>query len=431
MKSSRVLALLFTINLLNYIDRYVLPGVLPLIEEEFAGITKAQLGWLAPAFLVIYMLTSPAFGVLGDRFPRKFLVGIGLQLWSLATASAGLARTFGQLFLSRMMVGIGEAAYGTTAPTILSDLYPPNIRGRILSFFYLAIPLGAALGIMLGGFLGAKFSWRIAFMIVGLPGLLIGLLAYGMNEPKRGAAEGLAEKELDQYLSRKICWNDYLQFFSNRSYLLNTLGMTAYTYAVGGISYWMPSFLNQQRHLPLEFATFRLGLVTVVTGILGTIGGGFIADRLARKIPGAYFFISGLGMLMACPALYLVITSEMPGTYWPALFIAELMLFLNTGPSNTIIVNVTHPRLRNSAFALNIFIIHALGDVLSPVVMGKVADGRDLSTAFLTTIGVVVLGGIIWLAGMPYLKKDAQRVLQQMRGAEQSKKDGCNLICQP
>ncbi len=413
--AASILALLFGINLLNYIDRYVLPGVLPLITKEFTGVTKEQLGTLAPAFLVTYMITSPGFGFLGDRYRRKILVGVGVQLWSLATAAAGFVGSFRQLFITRMFVGVGEAAYGTTAPTIIADLYPQSTRGRAMTFFYVAIPVGSALGYLLGGSLGAHFSWRVAFWVVGLPGLLAGFLACTIKEPMRGASEAVGQGELEQYLQRKVRLEDYLQLFRTRSLLCNTLGMTAYTYAVGGISFWMPTFLHESRHLPLEVATFRFGLITVATGILGTLGGGVLADRLAGRWRGAYFIVCGVGMVLAFPAFYLSLVSEVPGIYWPALAWAELMLFLNTGPSNTILVNVTPPRLRTTAFAANIFVIHALGDVLSPVIMGHIADRADLQSAFLSTSMVVLLGAVFWLTGTSFLGRDMDRVVKEMK----------------
>lgn len=413
-RAAATLALLFSINLLNYIDRNVLPGVLPLVEKAFAGITKEMLGWLAPAFLVVYMLTSPVFGLLGDRVRRKLLVGIGVQLWSLATAAAGLARTFWQLFVSRMFVGVGEAAYGTTAPTIISDLYPKSSRGKALALFYVAIPVGTALGYLLGGWIGSTWSWRTAFFVVGLPGLLVGLAAYTMREPVRGASEEVEEQQLNRFLSRGIKLRDYLRILRIRSFLLNTAGMTAYTYSIGGISYWMPTFLNQERHIPLAKATFQFGLVTVVTGIVGTLAGGVLADRLARRVRGAYFLVCGFSMLAASPFFYLAVKHDSPMVYWACLAIAELLIFLNTGPSNTVLVNVTLPNIRTTAFALNIFIIHALGDVLSPPIMGAIADRSNLTAAFLSTTGVVVLSGLLWSAGTPFLGRDTDRVKQQM-----------------
>jgi len=414
-RAGRVLALLFAINLLNYIDRYVLAGVLPLLEQAFPGITKQRLGWLAPAFLVIYMLTSPVFGYLGDRTPRRLLVGLGVQLWSLATAASGLARGFWQLFVSRMFVGVGEAAYGTCAPTIISDLYPRAARGRVLTLFYVAIPLGSALGYLLGGMIGTHGSWRAAFWVVGLPGLLVGLAAYWMYEPTRGASEEVDPGELQRFLKRKLQLRDYLDLLRTRSLVLNTLGMTAYTYAIGGISFWMPTFLNQERDLPLGRASFQFGAITAATGIVGTMLGGFVADRLARRVPGAYFLVCGVSMLLAVPAFYVVLLSTDPAVYWPALAMAELLLFINTGPSNTILVNVTLPDVRTTALALNIFVIHALGDVLSPVVMGATADRSNLTTAFLYTGGVVLLGGLLWAAGTPFLGRDSDRVRERMQ----------------
>jgi MFS transporter, Spinster family, sphingosine-1-phosphate transporter len=410
-----VLALLFGINLLNYIDRYVLPGVLPLVEKAFPGISKERLGWLAPAFLIVYTLTSPIFGLLGDRHPRKVIIAIGVKLWSLATAGAGLARSFWQLFASRALVGVGEAAYGTSAPTVISDLFPVRQRGRALAIFYVAIPVGSALGYLLGGLIGTRASWRTAFFLVGLPGLLLGLAAYAIREPARGAAEELDASELQSYQRRRLRARDYFGLLRIKSYLLNTLGMTAYTYALGGISYWMPTYLNQQRKLPLEAATFRFGLVTVATGIGGTLGGSFLADRLSRRLRGAYFLVCGASMLLACPAFVLALRDQRPAVYWTALVVAELLLFLNTGPSNTIIANVTAPAVRTSAYALNILCIHTLGDVLSPVVMGAVADRSDLGHAFLSTVGVVALSGLLWLAGTPFLGRDTERVAHEMR----------------
>ena len=410
-----LLLLLFGINLLNYIDRYVLPGVLPLVEDAFPGVTKTHLGMLAPAFLVVYMIAAPLFGLVGDRIRRFILVGVGVQLWSLATAAAGLTRSFTQLFISRMLVGVGEASYVATAPTIISDLYPVASRGKALSFFYVAIPVGSALGYLIGGAVGVAWGWRAAFYLVGLPGLLLGVLCYFMPEPVRGATEAVDAEQLKRYLDRKLTLADYLGLLKVRSFLINTLGMTAYTYAVGGISYWMPTYLHQERGIPLEQATFRFGLVTVVAGIAGTLIGGVLGDKLSRRLPGAYFLVCGVGMLLAFPAFYTALVHPSPAVYWAAIALAELFLFLNTGPSNTILLNVTMPRVRTAAVAFNVLIIHALGDVLSPVIMGHVADSSSLGDAFLSTVGVVLLSGVLWLVGVPFLGRDTARVTEQMR----------------
>jgi MFS family permease len=269
--------------------------------------------------------------------------------------------------------------------------------------------VGSALGYLLGGWIGSTWSWRHAFYVVGLPGLLVGLAAYGMREPVRGSSEEVEQKQLDTFLARGVKLRDYLRILRIRSFLLNTAGMTAYTYSIGGISYWMPTFLNQERRIPLAKANFQFGLVTVATGIVGTLAGGALADRLARRVRGAYFLVCGLSMLAASPFFYLAVKHDSPTIYWACLVIAELLIFLNTGPSNTVLVNVTLPNIRTTAFALNIFIIHALGDVLSPPIMGAIADRSNLTAAFLSTTGVVVLSGLLWSAGTPFLGPALER----------------------
>ncbi|MFH1131053.1 MAG: MFS transporter [Pseudomonadota bacterium] len=409
-----VLAFLFFVNLLNYIDRYVLPGILPLLENAFPDIDKERLGDLALAFIWIYLLTSPIFGFLGDRIKRKILIGIGVQLWSLATAAGGFARNFHQLFFTRMFVGVGEAAYGTTAPAIISDLYPKSSRGRALAFFYVAIPLGAALGYLLGGMIGIRWGWRSAFYVVGLPGLLAGLIAYWIQEPIRGGTEGIDSKSLQEYQNRKISAHDYLRLLLIPSYVINCLGMTAYTYAVGGISWWLPTYIHAERNIPLDRATLFCGIITAATGIIGTLAGGILADRLAKRWRGAYFWVCGTSMLLSTPFIYWALTTESTFILWSTIIVAELLLFLNTGPSNTALVNVTEPKLRTTAVAANIFFIHAAGDGISPKIMGAIADRKNLTSAFKVTNAIMALSGILWLLGTPFLGPDTERVISKM-----------------
>ncbi|MCA9671733.1 MAG: MFS transporter [Myxococcales bacterium] len=422
-RAGLALALLFAINLLNYLDRYVLSGVLPLLQKAFPDTNKATFGFLANAFLWVYMIVSPIFGRLGDRVPRKILIGIGVQLWSIATAAGGFAKTYTQLFVSRMFVGVGEAAYGTAAPTVISDLYPRDRRGWALSIFYIAIPVGSALGYVLGGVIGSAMGWRAAFFIVGVPGLLAGFFTYMMREPKRGGSEGVSDEQLSAYLARKVGLREILALFRNKSYVVNTLAMAAFTFAIGGISYWMPEYLHSSRNLPLAKGNTIFGGITVVAGLLGTLIGGTLADRLNKRFRGSYFSVSGVGMLLAVPAFYVALVSQTPAVYWTMFFIVELMLFLNTGPSNTIIVNVTEPSLRTTAFAINVFLIHLLGDAASPTVLGAIADKSDLGVAFRSLTAVVALSGILWVIGSRFYMADTDRVAATIGDAKKDADD--------
>src|SRR5262245_32732802 len=183
-------ALLFGVNFLNYIDRYVIAAVLPLIQAEFR-IDDTRAGYLVSTFVVAYMLASPLTGWLGDRWPRRYLVGSGVLLWSLATVASGLASGYRSLLAARSFIGIGEAGFGAVSPTIISDLFPRERRGRMLAFFYVAIPVGSALGYLLGGMVSARQGWRAAFFLAGVHGVLLGLLAFRMHEPPRGAGDGV------------------------------------------------------------------------------------------------------------------------------------------------------------------------------------------------------------------------------------------------
>src|SRR5262245_53949453 len=252
MPGARVaLLLLLAINLFNYIDRQVLAAVLPKIEETFLKddpFAKTKLGWLTTAFLVSYMLLAPVFGWLGDRTSRWLLVGVGVILWSLASGASGLATGYLVLLLTRCFVGVGEAAYGPVAPTVISDLYPVQVRGSVLAWFYLAIPVGGALGYVLGGavadaplFGDPLARWRWAFYLVVPPGLLLGLWCFLMREPPRGQADAAPTG-----LGRSLRWRDYLILARTPSYVFVTLGMAAMTFAVGGIAAWMPTYIYER-----------------------------------------------------------------------------------------------------------------------------------------------------------------------------------------
>jgi MFS family permease len=335
------------------------------------------------------------------------------MLWSLASGASGLAGTFVALLVTRCLVGVGEAAYGPVAPALISDFYPVKVRGQMLAWFYMAIPVGSALGYVLGGSvarsgigeLGQRLlgihaeSWRWAFYLVVVPGLALGLCSFFMREPPRGQAD-LAQGTK----SRAIHWRDYLILLRTPSYVLCTLGMTAMTFAMGGIAFWMPYYLKHKPGAsgPVEVV---FGALVCVAGLLATVLGGLAGDKLRPRLSGSYFVVSGLAMLLGFPFMIAALYSGFPAI-WALLFMTCFCLFFNTGPTNTILANVTHPSIRAGAFALNILIIHAFGDVLSPVVIGIVSDRYDMTRAFILVGAMFVLAGVLWLTGAKFLKRD-------------------------
>ena len=281
-RAATTLVLLCGMNLLDYIDRNILAAVLPNIQTEM-GLSSTQAGALGPAFLIAYTLFAPLMGWAGDRYNRVHLLVGGVGLWSLATIGSGFADTYGHLVLARSLLGIGEATYGTLAPTILADLYPRQRRGQILSLFYVAIPVGSALGYVLGGLIEPHYGWRAAFWVVGGPGLVAALAGLLLRDPPRGAMDGVAEADdlVSSHAPAPISWRDYGMLRHNRSYRYNTLGMALMTFALGGLALWMPTFFHRVKGMTLQEANLWIGPLTVGAGLLGTVTGGWLADRLA------------------------------------------------------------------------------------------------------------------------------------------------------
>jgi MFS family permease len=406
--AGRALALLLAINLFNYIDRYILAAVEPLIADHFFLATDetalAKTGSLATAFLVSYMVLAPLFGWLADRFSRWLLIAAGVAVWSLASGCSGLAGTFSMLVLTRVFVGIGEAAYGPSAPTIISDLYPVEKRGRMLSFFYVAIPVGSAIGYAFGGGVGQRLGWRWPFYLVTIPGLVLAGLCLFMRDPRSVRARG-AEKKPPLRIA------DILALFRIRSYVFNTAAMTAMTFAIGGISFWLPRYLFKDRaadfggHPSLASINLIFGGITVVAGLLATLLGGWAGDQARKRFPSSYFLVSGLAMLFAFPFTMLMLRTPFP-LAWIFVFLAIFFLFFNTGPANAALANVTPPATRATAFAINILIIHALGDAISPPLIGWIAGQTSMNVAFLTVSAMMIVASTLWLLGARYLARD-------------------------
>jgi MFS transporter, Spinster family, sphingosine-1-phosphate transporter len=399
------LFLLLAINLFNYIDRQILAALEPDIRASFFAAddvnAMTKTGLLGDAFFITYMISAPILGLLADRFSRWIIVGSAVILWSLATGGSGLAATFAILFATRVCVGIGEGGYGPAAPTILSDLFPIETRGRIMAIFCAAIPVGSALGYVIGGLVGAHLGWRWAFYLVGPPGLLLGLLCFWQRDP-RVAADHLVQE------SPRRSVRDYLNLFRTRSYLINCIAMTLMTFVTGGLGFWIPAYLRY-RNQSADVGMPIFGLITVVAGLVSTLLGGVIADKLRSRFAGSYFWVSGIGMLIACPIFIVALYIPFPSA-WIAMFLAIFFLFLNTGPSNTALANVSLPAVRATAFAANIFVIHALGDVQAFWLLGYIGGHTNMRVAFLFVSGIILLSGVAWLIGVKYLPGDTAAV---------------------
>ena len=413
------LSVLTLINLLNYLDRYVVSGIVPDLKAPPLGLSDSQIGLLTTAFMLVYMVAAPVFGALGDRVSRTRPIAIGVFLWSIATIVSGFAGTYAHLLGARAIVGIGEAAYVSIAPALLADSFSRAQRGRVLSVFNMAIPVGAALGYIVGGLMSHHFSWRAAFFVAGAPGLVMAALVLRLKDPPRGAQDESEEGEApakanDNARGATANGGDgsfaradggpargaitvYLDLLKRAPYLLVVLGYAAYTFALGGLAVWMPNFLERVHNVPAVQATTSFGAIVVVTGFLGTFAGGWLGDYWQKSSRQAYLWMSGWITLIAAPLTFVALTAASPSVYYPAIIVAELLLFMSTGPINSAIANLVSPTERASAFALSMFVIHLLGDVPSPTLIGWLSDLSSLGKAVLIVPVAIVISGIVWL----------------------------------
>ena len=414
------LGLLTCLNLLDYLDRYIIAAVQSLVRKDFA-ISDARFGLFGTLFFLVYLLTAPVFGYLGDRFPRRGILALGAVLWSAATAASALASSYLWLLLARGMVGIGEASFGTISPAFLSDLFPVEKRGRALAVFYLTIPAGAALAYLVAAWIGEGWGWRHAFTLVGLPGLLLAVPICLLREPVRGGMDapgpdgepeghpsppgGLSYWSLILRVLRS-----YRELARIRSYLFTNLGYAALTFALGGMAFWMPRYLETVKGVSFEDSNRLTGSIVAGAGLFGTLAGGFAGDLLMRWTRRAYLLLSGVGVLAAIPPALLAIVSGNRQVFSPALAASVFFLFLNTGLLNAVIVSVTPARLRSTAVGANIVIIHVLGDAPSPVLIGWLSDLYSLQAGILLAVGAMFVSGALLLTGARSLAEDLERI---------------------
>lgn len=397
-RPAAIVALLTGLNFLNYVDRYLIGAVAPRFKDDL-HLSDTETGFVMSAFMIGYFITSPFFGRLGDRPTqgrslRTPLIAFGVAMWSVATIASGFARDFHTMVLARVCVGIGEASYATLAPTIIDDLAPPDQKNRYLAIFYMATPVGSALGFVLGGFLEAHYGWRSAFFVAGGPGLLLALMAMFIEEPAR-KLDSLAQAAQGAYaaLARRPL------------YVLSVLGACAYTFALGGFVAWAATFLNRTHHMDLQAADFRFGIVTVLAGIVGTVLGGTLADRGLGKDATdearvrRYMRFSAWGTCVAAPAALATLYAPSPDAFFALLFVCETALFVSTSPMNAVTLGSVPPALRGTAMAVSIFAIHALGDLLSPTLVGYASDRSTLQHAMTILPVMIAVCAFLWLRG--------------------------------
>jgi MFS transporter, Spinster family, sphingosine-1-phosphate transporter len=438
------LGILFLSHLLDSFDRWLLPAVLQPLSQEME-LTEDQTGWLATVMLVSFAVWSPIAGYLADRFRRPRLLAVGMAVWSLATVSTGLARSYNQIQMARVLVGVGGSTFGVVGLTMLMDLFPRDVRARVLSTYSLAMPIGAALGVSLGSAIARIATWQTAFLVAGAPGVILALLVLILPDPVRGASEGLDETRLKLHERWGPSQEDYIDLMVNSSYTYSVFGLAFSMFAIGGLVYWLPSFLMVVKEIPAERVTMWLSFVIPAAVSLGMVTGGWLADRLLAVNPRLPFLIPGLAILGSIPFLILAIYGRSEGVIVVSLLAAIALMFTNTGPCYAIIASVVLPNMRGVACAVALAAVTLLGDIWSPALMGWVAetfgeadsmatpfghalaaigaipraqpghDPENLTAALLSAVPAVVIAGVVLLAGARHLPREMALMLAKLR----------------
>ncbi len=405
------LAVLFAVNLFNYVDRQIVFGVFPLIKQDL-HLTDAELGWLGSAFMFLYMLGSIPLGMLGDRVARNRLIAWGVGVWGAATFVSGAAHSYAQLFAARALVGIGEASYGPTATAMVSDLFPKARRGLVNGVFNAAIPIGGAIGVAVGGVVGSRFGWRIAFLLVGIPSLALAALAWRLGDPPRGGQDLLADDRPDGVASGLAPpANGLRSLFRIPTFVMVCAVGTIVAFATGAFAAWLPTYLYRVKGFPLNEATVWYGAVSAGGGLLGVVTGGLVGDALYRRTPAGHLLTIAGGFLLSAPLGVLFLVHDSPRVFLPALFFAIFFLLFYVGSVNAVIHNVVHPALRASAVAIFVLLVHLGGDFLSPAIVGLISDRRrSLQAAMLFLPLIVFFAGLIALACASVAPADVRRV---------------------
>jgi MFS transporter, Spinster family, sphingosine-1-phosphate transporter len=412
------LSVLTLLNFLNYIDRQVLPAVAPAIQRDL-GLTDTEIGAMEAALLLSFTVLAPVFGWLGDRYSRVRLMAVAAVIWSIATGLAAWVDRwpilppglnlklpfFGVLAISsvalglciiRTMVGVGESSYSTITPTLIADYFPKKKRATVLGVFQAAIPMGFALGYVLGAVLAHYFGWRLAFMLVGAPGLIVAIFVWQLREPKRGAHDLSPEEPtpnpVNESKTTASWWQTTKRIVTTRDWLLSTVGYSALTFVLGAFATWATLMLAREKKMSETAAAVVLGVVTLLAGAAGTFGGGWIADRIAAKRRDGYFLVCAVSSLLGVVPIVIALITHRPLFFLPAIFVTVILLFINNAPFHAILVNSVPPAIRASAVALNIVVIHAGGDIISRFGVGKLSDSIAQGNATLIATFARLLG---------------------------------------
>lgn len=407
---SYVLFVLVLVYTFNFIDRQII-GILAVPIKKELSLTDSQLGLMGGfAFAIFYTLLGIPIARLADRTSRVRIMTVALTLWSLMTAACGLVHTFPQLFLARLGVGVGEAGGVAPAYSLICDYFPQRQRARALSFYSFGIPIGSAVGIVLGGFITHWMSWRMAFFIVGLTGLLMApLLRWTVREPVRGALDAKQTPRPSPSFMQVATLLAHRRSFWGLSLGAASASMMGY-----GLFFWMPSFLVRSFELTVLQASLAYGGLVLVGGLAGIWLGGLLADRQGARSKSMYAIIPAVAFLGTLPFYVAGVLSSSIEACMLISLVPTALGLVWLGPVLTAVQHLVPSDMRSTASAIFLFINNLLGIGLGTTLIGILSDAlrvrgagaESLRYAILSGTGFYIVASLLLFFAARHLKKD-------------------------
>jgi len=381
---SKILWVLTLINFFNYFDRQVIFPLFSFLKQDFA-LSDFQLGLLGTVFMVVMSVFSIPLGILADRWTRRKIISFGVILWSVATFFSGLVNSFHQLLAVRSIVGVGEAAYGPSATSLLADKFPESRRAWVNSVFHLGMFAGGTMGMVLAGIIGTNLGWRTCFYIVGIPGFVLAIVSWFLKE----------DREHHSYVAE--IEKGYVKIlFSSMPYVVMLAAGVLLAFTSGAIISWITVFIVRYHDFTVQQASIWIGSIVLIGGLTGIYLGGKFADKLHEKgMPRS--FVIAIGFIIATPLLLIIATTDSRPLLLVSLFLGTFFMSWYYGPVVALIQDIVPSNLRATAYAFYLFFIHLLGDTVSPSAIGKLSDLFTLKVAFLFPIATNFLGGLLFL----------------------------------
>lgn len=378
----KILLVLTSINLLNYFDRLLVVPMFPTLKREF-HVSDFRLGLLASAVLLVDCLTALPAGYWSDRGPRQKIMAAGVFVWSAATFASGLAPTFRVLLGTRCAVGVGEGAYAPGGTAIISASFPARLRARAQSIFSLGTVLGGVLGLAAGGVLAEWIGWRHSFMLVGAPGVLLGVAIRRLPAPAPRPPEEIHP-----------AWG----LLKIPAYDAVLAGGLFVSFSSSVFVSWSPTFITRYHHLSVGKASGLLALLVMASSAFGVLAGGALADRLQQQWPWGRAVVVGTAILFATPFLYIAVQANTLFAFYASIFVATGSLACYLGPTTAIIHDLTPTQAHAFAFGLYMLIIHFFGDAMAPAVVGFISDVSSLRRGLLLGVAANLISALCFLA---------------------------------